>query len=77
MSFRLGEERITEDQHLAVHLLREEIEVDGELVSVMLTTNIYHRTNGSWRMMLHHSSPEPEPMIDEYDIVPDEQLVLH
>ncbi len=77
MVFSISDERITEDSHLAIHLVREEIVVEGELVSVMLSTNIYHRTKGSWRMMLHHSSPEPEPLLEEFDLQMEEPVVLH
>ncbi len=77
MVFQISEERITEDNHLAVHLVREEIVVEGELVSVMLSTNIYHHTGDSWRMMLHHSSPEPELILDEYDLITETPAVLH
>lgn len=77
MLFTVSDERITQDDHLAVHLLREEIVVDGELVNIMLTTNIYHYVDGGWRMMLHHSSPEPDPLLDDMSFVGDEPLVLH
>ncbi|OED39183.1 hypothetical protein AB833_16760 [Chromatiales bacterium (ex Bugula neritina AB1)] len=77
MTFEVSDERITEDTNLAIHLVREEIAIEGELVSVMLSTNIYHRFNDSWRMMLHHSSPEPELIMDEYDLIPEVPAVLH
>ena len=77
MVFLLSDERITEDSHLAIHLVREEIAVEGELVSVMLSTNIYHYTEDSWRMMLHHSSPEPEPLLEEFELQNEEPIVLH
>jgi len=77
MEFSVSDERITQDSHLAVHLVREEIAIGGELVSVMLSTNIYHLGADGWRMMLHHSSPEPELMLDELDIPGEEPLVLH
>ena len=77
MLFTISDERITQDEHLAVHLVKEEIVVEGEIVSVMLTTNIYHLIDGSWRMMLHHSSPEPEPLHDEMHLFDDEPVVLH
>ena len=35
------------------------IEVENVLQGVMLVTNIYHLIDGSWRLMLHHASPEP------------------
>lgn len=43
---------------LAVHLVREEIAIDGRLASVMVSTNIYHVEHGGWRMLLHHASYE-------------------
>lgn len=77
MEFSISDERITADQHIAVHLVREEISIAGELVSVMLATNVYHRVGNGWRMMLHHSSPEPEMLIDEIDTMDAETVVLH
>ena len=77
MEFSVSDERITQDSHLAIHLVREEIAIGGELVSVMLSTNIYHLGSDGWRMMLHHSSPEPELMLDELDMPGEETLVLH
>ncbi len=77
MVFSISDERITEDDHLAIHLVREEIAVEGELVSVMLSTNIYHRTDDSWRMMLHHSSPEPESLVEDFELPHEDPVVLH
>lgn len=77
MEFSVSDERITQDSHLAIHLVREEIAIGGELVSVMLSTNIYHLAAGGWRMMLHHSSPEPDLYLDELDMPGEEPLVLH
>ncbi len=77
MIFSISDERITQDDHLAVHLVKEEIVVEGEIVSVMLTTNIYHLIDGGWRMMLHHSSPEPDPILDDLPLFDDEPVVLH
>lgn len=59
LSFTLTDSQYTQDDRLAVHVVKENIEVDGVLQGVMLTTNIYQLINGSWRMMLHHASPEP------------------
>lgn len=77
LEFAIRDERVTEDQHIAVRLVREEISVAGELVSVTLATNVYHRVGDGWRMMLHHSSPEPEMLIDEIDTMDAETVVLH
>lgn len=77
MEFSISEERITQDAHLAIHLVREVISIDGEVVSVMLATNIYHRLANSWHMMLHHASPEPEYMVEEIATRDAEPIVLH
>lgn len=69
---------------LAVHLVREEVELDGQLVSIMVSTNIYHYENGGWRMLLHHASHEPDYLYDEeedefddYDDFHEPPPVLH
>ncbi len=60
LRFTLTDSRYTQDTHLAVHMVKENIRVDGVLQGVMLATNIYQFIDGSWRMMLHHASPEPQ-----------------
>lgn len=60
LHFTLADEHYTQDSVLAIHLVRECIEVEGEPSGVMLATNIYQFLDGSWRMVLHHASPEPE-----------------
>ena len=59
LSFTLTDSLYTQDDRLAVHMVKEHIEVDGVLQGIMLATNIYQFIDGSWRMMLHHASPEP------------------
>lgn len=60
LRFTLTDSYYTQDAHLAVHMVKENIQVDGVLQGVMLATNIYQFIDGSWRMMLHHASPEPQ-----------------
>jgi len=64
LSFTLSDVRYTQDSLLAIHLLREEIAIAGETTGAMLTTNVYQFIDGSWRMTLHHASPDP---LDEED----------
>lgn len=59
LTFHLTEVRKTTDEQLAVHLIREAIEVEGELVNFMATTNIYRFNGQGWQMIVHHASPEP------------------
>ena len=59
LKFNLTDNHRTQDSLIAVHLVKENIEVANVLQGVMLVTNIYHLIDGSWRLMLHHASPEP------------------
>ncbi|MEM7208130.1 MAG: nuclear transport factor 2 family protein [Pseudomonadota bacterium] len=76
LRFVLTDIQATEDEHLAIHVVREEISIEGQLTGVMLSTNIYHRVGDGWRMMLHHASPEPEQFYDELEVTQDD-VVLH
>ena len=68
LSFSIVDALYTGNESLAVHLVREEIELDGQVVSIMISTNIYHVENGGWRMLLHHASLEPDITFQEdYD----------
>jgi hypothetical protein len=44
--------------------------------SVVITTNVYLRSAGGWRMALHHASPAPEPVIRR-EIPAEAPKVLH
>ncbi|MEM7292600.1 MAG: nuclear transport factor 2 family protein [Pseudomonadota bacterium] len=76
LEFVLTDVQATEDEWLSIHVVREEISIEGQLTGVMLATNIYHRVGDGWRMMLHHASPEPEQFYDELDMAY-EDVVLH
>ncbi len=81
IAFSISDALQTESDGLAIHLVREEMELDGQLISIMVSTNIYHREDGGWRMLLHHSSLEPEFSIDEdfddFEDAPEPPPVLH
>jgi ketosteroid isomerase-like protein len=68
LRFSIIDALYTGNDSLVIHLVREEIELDGVVVSVMVSTNIYHLEDDGWRMLLHHASHEPELLFDEdYD----------
>ncbi|MFT5894513.1 MAG: hypothetical protein ACI8VW_001384 [bacterium] len=68
LNFKIVDSLYTGSDDLAVHLVREEIELDGQVVSIMVSTNIYQWESGGWRMMLHHASPEPDSAFqDDFD----------
>lgn len=79
MDFSITDARCSTVNDMAIHLVREEIEIDGQLVSVMVSTNIYQHIEGSWRMTLHHASPEPDLEYDELDYTLETEvpIVLH
>jgi ketosteroid isomerase-like protein len=60
LRFTLTNQQVTQDNHLAVHLLKERIEVDDVMQGVMLTTNIYRFIGEGWKLTLHHASPDPQ-----------------
>lgn len=60
LNFSIVDALYTGNESLAIHLVREEIELDGQIVSMLVSTNIYHVEEGGWRMLLHHASPEPD-----------------
>ena len=60
LTFKIVDTLYTGNDELAVHLVREEIELEGQVVSIMVSTNIYQWESDSWRMLLHHASPEPD-----------------
>ena len=60
LGFMLTENHYTQDGLLAIHLVKENIQIDNVLRGVVLATNIYQFIEGSWRMRLHHASPDPE-----------------
>jgi ketosteroid isomerase-like protein len=65
LSFSLMDTLQTGDDHLAIHLVREHVEMGGQFMSSVVSTNIYQFEDGSWRMLLHHASPEPDAMLEE------------
>lgn len=78
MDFVITDVKCTVVENLAIHLVREEVAIDDQLVSVMLATNIYHRVDGSWRMTLHHASHEPDyDEFEEHLMDVDTPIVLH
>ncbi|MCZ7563507.1 MAG: nuclear transport factor 2 family protein [Burkholderiales bacterium] len=47
---------------LSIHSVHENVTVVGEPAPrpPVVTTNVYIRTGGGWRMLVHHASPAPE-----------------
>ena len=65
LKFLLTDVRVSHCETMAVHQVREEIEIDGQYISVMLSTNVYVRgQDESWKLTSRHSSPDP----DDYEL---------
>ena len=84
LSFSLMDTLQTGTDSLAIHLIREHVEVSGEFMSSVVSTNIYQYEDGGWRMLLHHASPEPDSLLDEemdefeeYDALMEVPPVIH
>lgn len=84
LRFRLTDLRCLREERLSVHTVREEIEIDGEVVDIMLTTNIFACTDQGWHLILHHASAEPDFDDDAEDSFstldnspPDGSVTLH
>ena len=79
MEFTVSDKQCQCLGNVAIHTLREEIEIGGQLVSVMLATNIYVQTEAGWRMLLHHASPELDFDMDDLDLTMEHAapIVLH
>jgi len=65
LNFSIVDTLYTGNESLAIHLVREEIALDGQVVSIMVSTNIYQMEEGGWRMLLHHASPEPDTAFND------------
>ena len=79
MDFTISDTRRQCLGNVAIHTVREEIEIGGQLVSVMLATNVFQKTPFGWRMLLHHASPEFDFELDEMDFTLDHPapVMLH
>ncbi|WP_019569577.1 MULTISPECIES: nuclear transport factor 2 family protein [unclassified Thioalkalivibrio] len=44
---------------LVTHVLHEHLYMGGDLRGMVLATNAYRFDGRSWRMVLHHASPDP------------------
>lgn len=57
-TFSISESRYMQDTLRSVHMVKENILINDELQGTVLATNIYQLINDSWRMILHHASPD-------------------
>jgi ketosteroid isomerase-like protein len=81
LQVHLSDQVVVSGMMLSLHSLHENILVLGGpggagTRSVVITTNVYLRSAGGWRMALHHASPAPEPVIRR-EIPAEAPKVLH
>ncbi|MDH5444054.1 MAG: nuclear transport factor 2 family protein [Gammaproteobacteria bacterium] len=61
VEFETVDTRRIKHKDLAIHIVNENLLVNGEKRVQVLATNIYEKTPDGWRMILHHASPAPKP----------------
>ena len=61
LKVQLTHQVVLSSMMLAIHSVHENITVEGESRprAAVAATNVYLRTGGGWRMILHHGSPTP------------------
>jgi ketosteroid isomerase-like protein len=57
LTFRLTHARRFQTDSLAIHVLYENIAIDGRQQPPVVATNVYRFNGSSWHMVLHHASP--------------------
>jgi ketosteroid isomerase-like protein len=69
LQVQLSDQVIVSGMMFSVHSLHENILVRGApgqaggVRSIVVTTNVYMRSASGWRMVLHHGSPAPAPVV--------------
>jgi ketosteroid isomerase-like protein len=69
LQVQVSDQVIVSGMMFSVHSLHENILVRGAQGqagtgrSIVVTTNVYMRSASGWRMVLHHGSPAPAPVI--------------
>jgi ketosteroid isomerase-like protein len=83
LQVHLSDQVIVSGMMFSVHSLHENILVRGAQGQVggggrgmVVTTNVYMRSDSGWRMVLHHGSPVPAPVVRR-DIPVEAPKVLH
>ena len=76
LKVHLSEQLSVQGMMLSVHSLHENILVAGEPRArpPVVTTNVYLRTAGGWRMVVHHGSIAPQAATAEPETLP---KILH
>lgn len=61
LKFRLTGAVSVQGMMVAIHSVHEQLSVQGENAELapVVATNVYLRTAGGWRMVVHHASPVP------------------
>jgi len=80
LQVHLSDQVIIAGMLFAVHSLHENILVrSGEGAgsrSIVIATNVYQRSGEGWRMLLHHGSPGPAPVVRR-DLPLEAPKILH
>ena len=79
MRIRISHPVVVSGMMLEIRSVHENITLAGEPGPrpPILATNVYLRTPGGWRMVLHHASPAPEGAAPEPAAPPPPPKTLH
>ena len=82
LQVHLTDQVVVSGMMFSVHTLHENILVrsaEGGVSgarSIVVATNVYLRSGGGWRMVVHHGSPAPAPTVQR-EVPVDSPKVLH
>lgn len=57
LRFQVSHARQITNEQLAVHVVYENITIDGREQPPVIATNVYRNNGNGWHMVLHHASP--------------------
>lgn len=75
MSMRIDSLNAVISEEIAIRFVNEHILVGSNVEPefTIMATNIFQRTSGGWRMILHHASPTPEAIRNIIENAVDEE----
>ena len=80
MQVHLSDQVVVSGMMISLHSLHENILVPGAqgggARSIVVTSNVYLRSAGGWRMVLHHASHAPAPVVRR-EVPVESPKVLH
>jgi len=57
--FVLEDTHCTQGDDVSIHTLKEKVVVNGDVIGLLIATNIYKYIDEGWYIYIHHASPDP------------------